>query len=119
MTQRCHFDPSLLRAYVNVFQLPRAILALRGNWLIPNRKILRVIGCLKAGDYCASQPRLLSLTLPLAIRNKRDAKVFLYAIGLGWANASLRASGYQSAAPFGKGVFLNSIHGHPASPRQC
>ena len=54
-------------------ELPQAIHAFFGNWWVPKRKMLRVIRCLKAGDFCASQPRLLCLTTPLAIRDGGEA----------------------------------------------
>ena len=80
---------------------------------------MRVIGCLKAGDFCASQTRSLCLMLPLAIRDGGNAKVSPYAIGWGRANASRGASRHYSAPGCGKPAFLSSTRMHPASPRQC
>lgn len=99
MTQYCHSGSSLFRAGVNSFQLPQAILAFFGNWLTPKRKILRVIRCLTAGNYCASQDRSLCLALPLVIRDGVNAKVFPDVIGWGRANASRSASRYYSSIP--------------------
>jgi hypothetical protein len=78
----------------------------------------RVIRCLKAGDFCATQTRSLCLTLPLAIRGGVVAKVFHYAIGWGRANASLSASHSQSATPCRKPDFLSLTRMHPISPDQ-
>jgi hypothetical protein len=112
------FGPSLLRAYINDFHLPRTLFAFCGNWLIPKRKISRVIRCLNAGDSGTIQARLLYLTVPLAVRDKKGGKVFLYAIGLGRANASLGTCDDQSAAPIGKRIFLSSTGTHRVSSRQ-
>lgn len=43
MTQLGHFGPSPFRACVHDFQLPQAIFAFFGNWLIPNKKMFRVV----------------------------------------------------------------------------
>ena len=75
---------------------------------------MRVIRCLKAGDFCACQPRLHCLTTPLAIRDGRDAKVLPYATEWGCASASLSASRYYSATPCGKPAFLRPTRMHPS-----
>ena len=118
MTRRCHFGPSPPGLLKCDFQLPQAILALFGNRKIHKRTMLRVIRSLKAGDFCASQARMLCLTTPLAIRDGGWAKVLLYAIELGRASANLGASRYYSAIPCGESGFLSWTRQHSASPRQ-
>jgi hypothetical protein len=119
MTRPCHFDANPPGMRKRDFQLPQAVLTLFGNRKISKRTMLRVIRCLKAGDLCASQARMLCLTRPLAIRDRWQAKVLLYAIELGHASASVRASRYYSAIPFGKRDFVKWTRLHSASPRQC
>jgi hypothetical protein len=116
MTQRCHLDPTLFRACKNDFQLPQAILAFGGNWLIPKRKILRVISGLKAGDDGACQSRSLSWTLPHGIRGKREAKVFHYATGIRCVKATRHAFRSQGATLGGKPALLSSTPTHLYSP---
>lgn len=119
MTRRCHFGPGPPGMRMCEFQLPQAILALFGNRKIPKRTTLRVIRSLKAGDFCASQARVLCLTTALGIRDGGWAKVLLYAIELGRASASLGASSYYSAIPCGESGFLRWTRQHSASPRHC
>lgn len=118
MTRRCHFGPSPPGMRKRDFQLPQAILALFGNRKIPKRTMLRVIRSLKAGDFCASQARVLCLTTALGIRDGGWAKVLLNAIELGRASASLGASRYYSAIPCGGLGFLRWTRQHSASPCQ-
>ena len=118
MTQRCHLEDTLFRACKNDFQLPQATAAFGGNWLIPKRKILRVIRCLKAGDFCAFQLRLISLTLPHKIRNRMAGRVSHYAIGIRCVKATWRTFCHQSATLCGKPDLLSSSPPHPASPSQ-
>src|SRR6185369_13859021 len=117
MTQRRHFGPSPPGMRKCDFQLPQAILALFGNRKIPKRKMLRVIRSLKAGDFGASQARVLCLTTALGIWNGGWAKVLLNAIELGRARATLGASRYYSAIPCGGSGFLRWTRQHSTSPR--
>src|SRR6476646_7456072 len=81
---------------------------------------MRVIRRLKAGDFCAFQLRLLSLTLPHGNRNRRDRNVSHYAIEVRCQKASRRIFCSQSATLCGKPGFLRSTRMHfpsPAAPK--
>ena len=118
MTPCCHFAPYLFRACRTQFQLPQAILADCGNWLIPKRKALLAIRCLQAGDGSAFQTRVLCLTLTLPVRDRRDANVFPYAIGIGHTSATPNAFRFQSAPTAQKPDFESTTRTHPMTPRQ-
>ncbi len=117
-TPRLQFAPNLFRACRTHFQLPQAILADCGNWLIPKRKALHAVRCLKAGDGSASQTRVLCLTLTLPDRDRRDANIFSYVIGIGRASATLVAIRLPSAPTACKPDFANTTRTHPTTPRQ-
>lgn len=112
MTQRCHFGPSPpgMRK-CDAASDPRFVRQ-------PERTMLRVIRSLKAGDFGASQARVLCLTTALGIRDGGWAKVLLNAIELGRASATLGACRYYSAIPCGGPGFLRWTQLHSASPRQ-
>jgi hypothetical protein len=118
MAPCCRFAPSLARACRTQFQLPQANLADRGNWLIPKRKVLHAIRCLEAGDGSAFQTRVLCLTLTLPVRDRRDAKVFPYAIGIGPTRATPIAFCLQSAPPAHNPDFESTTRTHPMILRQ-
>lgn len=112
-TQRRDFAPKLFRACRTYFQLPQAILAGSGNWLIPKRKAVRAKRCSKAGDGSADRTRVLCLALPLSLRDRRHAKVYPYGIGIARTSASPIAICFESMPSARKPDSSNKTRTHP------
>ena len=117
-TQRRDFAPKLFRACRTYFQLPQAILAGSGNWLIPKRKALRAKRCSRAGDGSANRTRVLCLALPLSLRDRRHAKVYPYGIGIARTSATPIAICFQSTPCARRPNSANKTRTHPATPQQ-
>ena len=118
MTPCRHFAPGPFREGRTHFQLPQAILANRGNWLIPKRKAFRAIRCSKAGDGSAYRTRAICPGPTLHSRDGGFAKVYLYAIGIARVCATSIAFRLKGAPITRKPYFRCKTHTHPITPRQ-